>query len=126
GGEHEQPAPARDGLDRPRRDREPGEDPRLAVVDPDRRRVQQGRDERGVGGWEAVDTTVLEPLDLVRGQAGALRRLVDRQLAMQPRGREGRRLVERTDELHRSITFRADRHATLPGDHRQYRRLLDT
>ena len=75
-------------VERPWRDRKAGELARLAPVDLERGGDQQRRLDRAVRGREAVDAPFLEPLDLVRRQAGALRGLLDRQLAVQPRGRK--------------------------------------
>ena len=60
------------------------------MVDPEPRRVEQHRDERVVGGREAIDASVLEPVRLVNGNARALGRLLDRHLPVQARTGERR------------------------------------
>ena len=94
---------ARD-LDRPRRDGQPGHDPRLAMVEPEPCRVEQRGHDRGVGGREAVDAAGLEPLDLVGREPGAAGGLLNGEALVQARRRQGRgvpgRMIERLDELH--------------------------
>src|SRR5919197_1249002 len=73
-----------------RPDREARKPLGLALVDSERGRVPQEREDGGLAAGEAVQASFLEPLDLVRPEAGALRCLVDRQLALQAEAGERR------------------------------------
>src|SRR3954454_2236362 len=85
------PKPAR----RRRLDGEAGQAPGLAVVDPERGRVAKKREDGGLAVREAVEAALLEPLDLVRPERGALGGLLDRQLPLQAQPGQHGRLVGR-------------------------------
>src|SRR5262249_61438273 len=55
---------------RARLDRQTGEPARLILVDPERSRVQEGRDERVIRAGEAVDAALFKPVDLVGREPG--------------------------------------------------------
>ena len=76
-------------VERPRRNGQAGQPARLAPVDLERGGDQQRRLDRAVHRGEAIDAPFLEPLDLVPRQAGTLCDLLDRQPALQARGRKG-------------------------------------
>ena len=71
--------------ERARRHGEAGEASSLVAVDSEPGGEEDGAGERVVGRAEAVDPPLLEPRHLIRRQAGALRGLLDRELAAQPR-----------------------------------------
>ena len=75
-------------VERAGRNGKTGQPARLAPVDVERGGDQQRRLDRAVDRREAIDAPFLEPLDLVRRQAGPLRDLLDRQPSLQARGRE--------------------------------------
>ena len=81
-------APGRVAVQRPGRDREPGELARLAPVDLERRRVEQERERRALAGREAVEAAGLEPGHLLGRELRQLRRVLERQLAAQARSRQ--------------------------------------
>ena len=58
------------------------------MLDPERGGVEDGGQKRAVGRREAVEASLLEPLDLLRQEIGAAGSLVDGQLPVQPRAGE--------------------------------------
>src|SRR5205814_1395590 len=84
------------------------------------------REQRMVGGREPVQAALLEPLHLLLRQVRALRRLLDRQLAVNARAGEGRLvpirdLLEDARLLHRDFSVRhlprqPSRVSTSPGE----------
>src|SRR5205085_403804 len=103
---------------------------RLAPLDSERRRVDDGCEHRVVAAREAVRAALLEPLHLLDRQAGAARGLLARQLAAQPRCGERRVLaleLQWLDELHLHVGSsrpaskrpgRSSAKSTSPGDPR--------